>query len=96
MSQFTTSETDTWLPLTHSNHVRMPGSFDTSDNEVIVSLGAMVFMPMGYDEAEEFFVEQLKKADIQLASIEADLQQHIKVVSDFSDEALRLRYNIKE
>jgi len=96
MKQVTTTETNTWLPLTNSNHVRMEGSFDTADEEVIVSLGASVYMPMNYDEAEEFFVEQLKVADRQVAAIDADLGFHTKVVADFSDEALRLRYNIKD
>ena len=95
MKEATKTETDTWLPLTFSNHVRMEGSFNTADEEVIVSLGAEVYLPMNYDDAEEFFVEQLKKADMQLKQIDEDLKYHTKVVSDFSDEALRLRYGIK-
>ena len=91
-----TGASETWLPLTHSNHVRMEGSFDTEENEVIVSLGAAVYMPMTYDEAEVFFVEQLKVADRQVAHIEKDLALHTKVVTEMNDEALRMRYNIQD
>lgn len=74
----------------------MEGSFDTEENEVIVSLGAAVYMPMTYDEAEVFFVEQLKVADRQVAHIEKDLALHTKVVTEMNDEALRMRYNIQD
>lgn len=96
MRKASTGASETWLPLTHSNHVRMEGSFDTEENEVIVSLGAAVYMPMTYDEAEVFFVEQLKVADRQVAHIEKDLALHTKVVTEMNDEALRMRYNIQD